>query len=338
MAQKEIPQIALVGSESLMGRELRDLLRDSILGRKLKLLGTAEAGSAILTEEGGEAAVIGGWDEGELNDSRVVLLVGGEELSRKALEGVKPGPDSPVLVDLTRSLEDHPGARLRAPQAEIEGEHPAGSKLYVIAHPAAILSAVLLRRLAEAGEIRRAILTVFEPASERGMAGLEELQQQTVSLLSFKKQNTAIYDEQLAFNVLARFGEEAPLALETIQEQIERHIASLISRLRGVPMPSVRLLQAAVMHGYTLSAWVLFAERPELARLEELLKGAPFDYRPAGTTQPNPVGMASQSGIAVGALEPDRNEARAIWVHAAADNFRLVAENALGVMRGVLSA
>jgi len=337
MTKKELPQIALVGSESLMGRELRDLLRDSILGRKLKLLGTAEPGTAILTEEAGEPAVIGGWDDAELNASRVVLLAGGAELSKKALDGVKPGPDSPVLVDLTRSLEDHPGARLRAPQAEDDEDSSAG-KLYVVAHPAAILSAVLLRRLAEAGEIRRAILTVFEPASERGMAGIEELQQQTVSLLSFKKQNTAIFDDQLAFNLLARFGEEAPLALETIQEQIERHTASLISRMRGVPMPSVRLLQAPVMHGYTVSAWVLFAERPDLARVAELLKADPLDYRPAGTTQPNPVGMAAQNGIAAGALEQDRNEARAIWVHAAADNFRLVAENALGVMRGVLSA
>jgi aspartate-semialdehyde dehydrogenase len=48
--------------------------------------------------------------------------------------------------------------------------------------------------------------------------------------------------------------------------------------------------------------------------------------------------MAAQSGIAVGAIEADRNEARAVWIHAAADNFRLAAENALAVAREVLLA
>lgn len=338
MAQKETPQIALVGGESLIGRELRDLLHGSILGRRLKLMGTGDPGAAILTEEAGEPAVIAAWDDAELNDSKLVFLAGSPESSRRALESVRPGPAAPVLIDLTRALEDHPGARLRAPQAEPSGEPAPSASLYVIAHPAAILSAVLLQRLASAGEIRRVILTAFEPASERGMSGVDELQKQTIALLSFKKQPTAVYDDQLAFNLLARYGDEAPLALESVQEQIERHLATLVSQIRGVPMPSLRLLQAPVMHGHTVSAWVLFAERPDMARVEEALKSEPLDFRAAGTSQPNPVGMAAQSGIAVGAVEADRNEARAVWIHAAADNFRLAAENALAVAREVLLA
>jgi hypothetical protein len=168
------------------------------------------------------------------------------------------------------------------------------------------------------------------------MAGIEELQQQTVSLLSFKQQNKAIYDEQLAFNILARFGEEAPLSLQSIQEGIERHLVSLLSPTPAVPMPNLRLLQTAVMHGYTASLWVLFAERPDLAAIQAALNHDPFDFRGEGTTQPNPVGMAAQTGITVGALEADRNEARAIWLHAAADNFRLVSQNAISVATSIL--
>ncbi|MEP7364410.1 MAG: Asd/ArgC dimerization domain-containing protein [Acidobacteriota bacterium] len=335
MPEPTIPQVSIVGSETLLGTDLRELLRESILGSRLKLLGSVEEGAAILSAEEDEPVVIAPIDEEELNSSRIVFLTGPAEVNQKAFTQIRQGPTGPVVIDLTRSLEDHPSSRLRAPMAEPAGT-TASTNLHVIAHPAAILIATLLQRLATVGTLRRSVVTAFEPASERGMAGIEELQQQTVALLSFKQQNKAIYDEQLAFNVLARFGDEAPLSLQSIQEGIESHLVSLLSPTPTVPMPNLRLLQTAVMHGTTASLWVLFAERPDLGAIEAALNHDPFDFRGEGTTQPNPVGMASQTGISAGALEADRNEARAVWVHAAADNFRIVSQNAISVATGIL--
>ncbi len=59
------------------------------------------------------------------------------------------------------------------------------------------------------------MIQIFEPASERGTPGVEELQQQTVSLLSFKSMPKKIFDQQLSFNMLARYGEDAPVSLES---------------------------------------------------------------------------------------------------------------------------
>lgn len=335
MPEPTIPQVSIVGSETLLGSDLRELLRESILGSRLKLLGSAEEGAAILSVEEDEPVVIAPIDAEDLNASRIVFLTGTNEVNQKAFAQVRTGPGAPAVIDLTRSLEDHPAARLRAPMAEPTGT-TVETQLHVIAHPAAILIATILQRLSTVGALRRSVVTAFEPTSERGMAGIEELQQQTVSLLSFKQLNKAIYDEQLAFNVLARFGDEAPLSLQSIQEGIESHLVSLLSPTPAVPMPNLRLLQTAVMHGQTVSLWVLFAERPSLPAIEAALNYEPFDFRGEGTTQPNPVGMASQTGIAAGALEADRNEARAIWLHAAADNFRLVSQNAISVATGIL--
>jgi hypothetical protein len=50
------------------------------------------------------------------------------------------------------------------------------------------------------------------------------------------------------------------------------------------------------------------------------------------------VGVAGQSGIAVGAIAADRNHPRACWLWAAADNLRLVADNALSVAAALLGA
>ncbi len=56
----------------------------------------------------------------------------------------------------------------------------------VPAHPAALALALLLERLQQAAPVRFAAATVLEPASEFGRAAMDELHQQTVSLLSFQ--------------------------------------------------------------------------------------------------------------------------------------------------------
>jgi aspartate-semialdehyde dehydrogenase len=54
----------------------------------------------------------------------------------------------------------------------------------------------------------------------------------------------------------------------------------------------------------------------------------PFDVRTSDLDPPNNVGVAGQSGIAIGAISADPNASNAFWIWAAADNLRLSAENA----------
>jgi len=58
-------------------------------------------------------------------------------------------------------------------------------------------------------------------------------------LLSFKGQPKAVYDAQLAFNMLARFGDEAPESLENLELRVERHLATLLSTGSLAPIPSI---------------------------------------------------------------------------------------------------
>ena len=52
---------------------------------------------------------------------------------------------------------------------------------------------------------------IFEPASECGTAGIDEMQQQTVNLLSFQPLPKKVFDAQLAYAMLAQLGSEAPV-------------------------------------------------------------------------------------------------------------------------------
>jgi aspartate-semialdehyde dehydrogenase len=193
---------------------------------------------------------------------------------------------------------------------------------------------MFLSRLAARFSIRQSIAHVFEPASERGKAGIDELQQQTVAVLSFKKLNTDVFDAQLGFNLLARYGEEAKEALDIIEQRLERHLASLLSAWPGIPMPSLRLIQAPVFHGHSLSLWVEFEQNPGAEAVAQCLQEHGIDVR--AEDPPSSAGIAGQSGLSVGAIAADRNQPRAVWFWLVADNLRLAAENAVAVAREAL--
>jgi aspartate-semialdehyde dehydrogenase len=320
---------AVVGSSSLLGREIRDILAGTSF--RTKLIGADELEAGTLTEDGGDPVVMTTLDEENLAAAQVAFLAGSVESSRKAAEIVSRLHPGPVVVDLTYALEERPTAHLRAPVVEPAGYAlPPGTE-HIVAHPAAILLAMFLVRLSHAAPIRRAIAHVFEPASERGQGGIEELQKQSVGLLTFQKLPKRVYDEQVAFNLLARYGAGATLSMESIETRIERHLATLLARNGGIHMPSIRLIQAPVFHGHSVSLWVEFETNPGVAALERALASAHIDVWGADVEAPHVVGMAGQSGIAVGAIAADRNDARAAWFWVAADNVRIAAENAVAV-------
>ena len=101
-------------------------------------------------------------------------------------------------------------------------------------------------------------------------------------------------------------------------------------------MPSLRVIQAPVFHGYTFSIWVEFESRPAAEAVAEAIASAQIDVRGADVEPPTNVGIAGQSGLTVGLIEPDRNHPRAMWLWAAADNYQVTSDNAVELVRSAL--
>jgi aspartate-semialdehyde dehydrogenase len=333
--------IALIGSESLLGREIRDIVATSESGIDLRLIADTEEVAGALTRVGDEPAVVGGLTAESLAGARAVFLAGSDASSQKALALLEHEPDV-TIIDLTGAAEERPDARLRAPlveSAEDLDEDEFNSAVQVVAHPAAIALALFLRRLHSVDPVRASVIQIFAPASEHGTAGVEELQGQTVSLLSFKKLPHEIFDAQISFSMLAKYGEEAKVSLEETELRIERHLATLLAlpgEGEGAPMPSLRLVQAPVFHGYSFGVWVEFESNPGVEAVENGLVTGHIEVRGGEVEAPTNVGQAGQSGIAVGAISPDRNQPEACWFWMAADNLRLTAENGVAVARQLL--
>ncbi|MDP8983264.1 MAG: hypothetical protein M3O35_22035 [Acidobacteriota bacterium] len=329
-------KIAVVGGESLLGREVRELLADSGLKAAVELVASDEAAdTGILTEHAGEMVLMRTLEAADWSGSRVVVLAGSPESSKRALGVARRKAKGAAVIDVTGALEDLPEARLGAPLLDAGGA-AAGAGLVIIAHPAAIALALFLTRLHAISPVARAVVLVFEPASERGKPGLDELQQQTAALLSLKKVPKNIFDAQASFNMLPEYGEDAPQSLADVEQRIERHLASLLERSNTAPMPSLRVVHTPVFHGYSFSVWAELEKNPGADALAAGLQTAGIDVRGKDLEPPSNVGAAGQSGITVGAIATDRNDARACWFWIVADNLRLAGDNAVEVARAIL--
>ncbi len=326
------PVIALIGAESLLGREVRDLLSSSSLGTGLRLISESSEGTGKLTAIGGEASFVTALSRSSLEGSAALVLAGSAETAAQVRDLKLEIP----IVDIAGALEDQPSARLRAPMLEPHDFRVAPDAIQVIAHPAAVAIALVLTRIHQVFPFRKSLIHVFEPASERGTAGIEELQQQTVNLLSFKPLPKKVYDTQIAYTMLPGYGEDAPVSLAEIEARIERHLATLLSLSGNVPIPSLRLVQAPLFHGYSFSLWLEFENSPGVAAIQQVLNEPPIEVRDANLEPPNNVGVAGQSGVSVGAISPDRSHPQALWLWMAADNLHLAAECAADVIREVL--
>jgi aspartate-semialdehyde dehydrogenase len=332
------PSIAIVGGETLLGKEVHDLLE----ARKLNVsLVASESPDTILTQSSDEPLVISSLEAADLTTAGIVILAAPKESALKVREKLHEVKPAPVIIDLAGSLEDLAESRLRAPMVErIAGTRSdRKSPVQTIAHPAAIAIALLLAHLRKTGAVRRSVIEVFEPASERGRAGIDEMQKQTVALLSFKPLPKAVFDAQASFNMLSEFGEESQVSLEEIELKIDRHLASLLASPEGdagIPMPSLRLIQAPVFHGYSICVWIEFEESPGMDRIFEALGSSDIDVRTKDHEPPTNIGVAGQSGITVGSIAQDRNQPRAWWFWVVADNLQVAAENAGEVVREYL--
>jgi aspartate-semialdehyde dehydrogenase len=333
------PRVAIVGGDTLLAKEIRDLLESFTPRPTIELISAAADESTVLATDEEDALVLAPLNQETLTGVKVLFLAGSPASSRRALKANPP--DGAVLIDLTAALEDHPAARLRAPMAEQSALSPEArnrSGIHVIANSAATAIAMVLGITGRRATIVRSLAHVFEPASERGKKGLDELQQQTVAVLSFKKLKQDVFDAQLAFNLLARFGEEALEPLEEVGARVERHLASLLAAQKisegPLPMPSLRVIQAPVFHGHSISLWLELESDPEPAVIAEWLSNAGIDVRP--DEPPANANIAGQNGLSAGAIARDANHPRGYWMWLVADTFRLAAENAVAVARELL--
>ena len=326
--------IAILGAGTLLGREVKDVV--GTRGSSARIVPYALEDDAEVEEKAGEAVTLETLTAKSFASLSTLILAGSPKTSSLAYDLAKASGTSVRVIDCLGHLESRPEARILAPlvqESAIRSEW-----LLVVAHPAASALVLVMQRLARYRPLATVIANVLAPASERGKPGVSELHQQTTALLNFKPLKKAIFDTQLSFNLLPRLGEDAPVQLSSAEFLIDRQIATLLSQQEtpsALPIPSVRLIQAPVFHGYSVSLWIEFSSEVRVSEIEEALASAQIEIRRQDEEPPDNVGVASQSGLIAGDIRIDGANPRAAWIWIVFDNLRSVADATAEIVRSL---
>jgi len=319
---------AIVGAASLKGKEIAEMLNDrKFPAVDIRLLDDDES-LGQLESMGDEISFIQSVRAEQFDHVDFTFFAADADCTRKTWKRARDAGSA--IIDLSSALEDEPGASVRSLWVERECGLVVPPELQpgpcVTAHPVAVMLALILLRAQKTGTIRRTVATIFEPASEHGQRGMDELHQQTVNLLSFQPLPKDVFDVQVAFNMVARYGQNSHPTLDSVEARVLRHFRKIAGE--NAPAPSLQILQAPTFHGHAIAVYVEMEKPADLEILSQALSGEHVRVATAGELPPSNVSSAGQPDILV-SLKTDAAQPSGVWVWAVADNLRISALTAV---------
>lgn len=328
-------RVGVVGASSLLGKELSEELGESALAAAELVLLDDDAAAGQLAPAGDEASFIQRLTESSFEGLDYVFFAGSAEVTKEHWQSARRA--GATIVDLTDALRDEPSVLVGAPwlRAVLGAEAARGPKLpdlntaaVVAAHPEAVMLALVAGRIHSKLPVNTVVATVMEPASEYGRKAMDELHQQTVSLLSFHDLPREQYDAQVAFNLLPALGEEAKVAFADVQPGIERHYAALSGG--SLPPLDLQVIYAPVFHGHTASVLVELRVPATVADVEAALAGKHIEVVTDESDPPSNLSASGQrSVLARVRTATGQSGGRRFWLWLATDNLKLAAANAI---------
>ena len=328
----ETRRIVLAGASSLLGADLKSLLEESRFAASDFRLVDEETVAGILTEAGGEPVVIQTVEEDSFARAWIVFFTGSAAFTRRNFELAKRS--GARVVDLSGALAGDPVAKLWLPKWDRSAGVSSQEDLGAFLVPSAAAETVARLAVALKSFSPRALTAVaFQPVSASGKAGIEELESQTSHLLSFQSIGKQLFDAQVAFSMLDRFG---PASGQKLKESLDRLRQELRSCLPGgILAPTVQLLHAPVFYGTTVAASAYLDASADLVAIAKACAEAGFSVT-TGDSAPSNISAAGESAIQLAPPEADGANPGVWWFWAAADNLRLPASNAVKLAEKLL--
>lgn len=316
--------LVIAGASSLLGAELKSLLEESrFAGWDFSLL-DEETVAGTLTEAAGEPAVIQPVEEGSFARAKFIFFTGSEAFTQRNLPAARES--GATVIDLSGAALSAQGAQVWFAIDGVGHSADKGKTLYAIPTAPGFATAKLLDTLGRVGLLRLA-LVFFRPVSEANRPGIEELEAQTTQLLSFQSTGQPVFDTQVAFNLLDRYGAASRENLQSVRARIRREAGVAVGR--NLIEPSIQVLHAPVFYGYTFVAIAELNAKQSQDVLVETCRKSGFTL---DSDASSPLGNLNASGdSAVHLALPDNDPAQSgtWWFWGAADNIRLPAATAI---------
>jgi aspartate-semialdehyde dehydrogenase len=300
-------RLGIVNSLTLVGNEIKTILREHAFAfDKVALLDSSGKTAGAVTDIGDEPTIVTPISAEELQDLDLVFFCGPAEANRDWIE--RQEEDDFIAVDLSQPTTAEEGKLVIA---GVNLESVGNEHLLVSPHPVAIPIALILHQIAQRSPIEMVTATVVQPASEFEQAGVEELAQQTISVLNINAVPQEIFDRQLAFNLYPAL------------EHNEEFIVAQVRALTDARLPLALLItQGTIFHGHTFSLFVKTKETLDAELIRNVLGANPAIALPEGDQQFGTIDAAGKDEVLVAEVRPDPSIRGGFWVWAVCDNLR----------------
>jgi aspartate-semialdehyde dehydrogenase len=327
-------RVAIVGASSLRGKELKQTLEDRNFPAAEIILLDESVMAGTLTEAAGEPTFIRELAEDSFEGVRFAFFAGTPfDTERNWPAAQRAGA---TVIDLTggvvasgRSTMWIPSLGSLLPPKAGSGANGSALPVAYYSPPTPVIIACTLAAGCSKFQPQRVVAVLFPPVSERELPGIEELESQTTNLLSFRPIQKAIFDEQVAFNLLSAYGGESKPTMSDVRLGIVRDVAAYLSG--RAPLPAIQLVQAPVFYGYAFSAFAEFKSPLPAGQAEAAFAASGVKVDAAGEAGPTNISIAGESEIHMGPVYADPAIPDARWFWGVADNLRLAATNAVRI-------
>ncbi|MGZ8867724.1 MAG: Asd/ArgC dimerization domain-containing protein [Thermoanaerobaculia bacterium] len=301
-------RIGIVNPLTLVGNEIMTVLRDrSFPFAKVVLLDSTGAAAGAITDAGDEPAIVTAISDDELEDCDVVFFCGPAAGNREWIE--RHEDDGFIAIDLSQPSTADDG-RLAIAGLNLEN-FSESDRVIVSPHPIAVPIALILHQIQSASPVVSCTAAVIQPASEFDKEGIEELAQQTISVLNIQRVPQTVFDRQAAFNLYP-----APIRNEEL----------IVGQIRSVLDSRVELAlfvtQGTVFHSHTFSLFVKTRQALQQQQVVDALRRNQALAFAEGDQQFGTIDAAGRDEVLIAEVRPDPSIEGGFWVWAVCDNLR----------------
>jgi aspartate-semialdehyde dehydrogenase len=324
------PSVAVVGATGAVGSEmLRILSERSFPMSSLRLVASARSAGRRIAFEGNELEIVEISDAAFEGIDVAVFDTPDAVATEWVPRGVKAGA---VVIDKSAAFRMDPDVPLVIP--EINGDEIANHK-GIIANPncTAVTLLMPLAPLHHAARCTRVVAASYQSVSGAGIAGIDDLFEQTEKLLPERDalRRGAVDDlvppgrafaHPIAFNVIPHVGSFDDVGNTSEERRVRDETAKILDAGIEIFATCVRVPTLA---SHAIAAWAEFA-RPlavdEARRLVDQADGVVLEDAPGDARYPTALAAAGGDKAVVGRFRADPDSPNALGFFSTCDNLR----------------
>jgi aspartate-semialdehyde dehydrogenase len=335
MRETKKPKVALIGTDSLRGKEIKNVLSQKKFPLKdIDFFDVdVEEEYSKLTEFRGEPKVIHHIDKESLSDNDLVFLASDKKVNQAF--GILAQKQKFQAIDLSETFNAE--GKIPIVVAGVNDEIISKKRPGLIAnpHPVTVVLSHLFHVVLKEFGLLKAVSFILQPVSAYEESGIEELADQSYAFLSSSSLSKKVFKEQIAFNFLSHTERADKDGFSSVEKQITSEIKRVLHPRRF--LLSLSMIQAPVFHSYSLMSYLELKGKTDIQGLKSLFRKQSF-FKLSPPTLSSPVSVAGEDKICIGQIKKEESFPNSFWIWTVVDNLtRGSALNAFEIAEKIFS-